>query len=104
MGEDEIRENMDIINASVQALAARNQGDQDECRASFPQWLWDQELTERERSEELMEGWLVIEVDDELENDNAIVSYHREGKVIDTVAVELKVPAVEAMRDATQSA
>jgi hypothetical protein len=101
MGEED-RENVIILTSSAQALAARNNGNKDECRVSVPQWMWDQELKEWEREDGIIDSWFVIELDDELDPDNAIVSYHLEGKLKDSVAVELKVPAIEAMGHAVR--
>ena len=90
-------------------LATRHGGDEDQSRVRVPQWFWDHELDDRERKEELVEGQIVVEVDHELHG-HAEVLYFEPGdhEARDNASVELKVPVLEAMRnaifDAEQSA
>jgi hypothetical protein len=107
--EAPVRRNVDRIFAAADMLATRHSGDEDQCRVRVPSWFWDNELDDRERKEELLEGQIVVEVDHEL-HDRAEVLYFEAGdhEARDNAGVELNVPVLEAMRnaifDAEQSA
>ena len=107
--EAQVRKNVDKIFNACTSLSQRNSGDDDQCRVRVPLWFWEQELDDRERKEELVEGQIVVEVDHEL-HDHAEVLYFEAGdhEARDNLGVELEVPVLEAMRnailDAEQSA
>lgn len=57
-----VRDNFDLIINAAWSLAEDHGGDTDQCRALVPRWFWDQELTGQERDQELIGGWLVVEI------------------------------------------
>lgn len=99
--EAPVRENVDLIFEAATVLAQRNSGDDDQCRVRVPGWFWEQELNDRERKEELLEGQIVVEFDHELLR-TAEVLYFEAGdhEARDNVSVKLKVPVLEVWKDA----
>ena len=99
-----ITENKNNIVVACSALAAKHGGDKDECTAWIPRWLWNQEFSDDEKKAELIYcGSIPVFIDDDAENDYAIVVYAHEGEDKDSMKVELTVPAMEAMGDAAQA-
>lgn len=102
MDKPERRRWADEIYAAVSDLVADEGGDADMCVVSVPSWIWDHEMSARERDEEMMEGWLAVDGVCE-HTDCARITYQDATRGFTTTTLApLSVPALYAMAEAVE--
>lgn len=88
----------DVIGSIIDTVksVADSQGySEDSYEVSVPQWIWNDVLYPIEREEELINGWLIVEVSESMEADRFHVNCVEPNG--DALVAQIQVPGIVAM-------